>query len=414
VKYVRQFGGGTAEGRSKDKALLGGKGANLAEMASLGLPVPPGFTITTEVCRHVMQAGSGNYPEELRGEVGEALARVEELTKTKFGDSSNPLLLSVRSGAPASMPGMMDTILNLGLNDTTVEALSKQSGNPRFAWDCYRRFVGMYGEVVLGVVAPTEHDEPPFDVILDDMKRKHRANRDQDLNEAALRETVAAFKAEVQKRTGQAFPDDVHTQLWGAVGAVFASWNNPRADYYRKLNNISASMGTAVNVQAMVFGNLGDDCATGVAFTRNPATGDAVLYGEFLTNAQGEDVVAGIRTPEPLPELAKRMPAAFGELVRVAKLLESHFRDMPDIAFTIQKGQLFMLQTRNGRAIAKAMVKVAVDLVAEKLIDPREAVLRIDPQKLDWVLHPTIDPKARTGAIAKGLPASPGAAIGKI
>ncbi|HEX5060647.1 MAG TPA: putative PEP-binding protein [Kofleriaceae bacterium] len=414
MKWVRQFGGGSAEGRSKDKALLGGKGANLAEMASLGLPVPPGFTITTEVCRHVMEHGVGAYPAELDGEVGAALGRVEELTKTKFGDDQHPLLLSVRSGAPASMPGMMDTILNLGLNDTTVQALAVRTQNPRFAWDCYRRFVAMYGEVVMGVVPPTEHDEPPFDKILDAIKAKHRANRDQDLSEAALREAVHAFKATAQEVTGIPFPDDVRKQLWGAIGAVFASWNNPRADVYRKMNNIPASMGTAVNVQAMVFGNIGDDCATGVAFTRNPATGTPELYGEFLTNAQGEDVVAGIRTPEQIGELAKKLPAAHAELVRVAKLLEDHFRDMQDLEFTIQKGQLFMLQTRNGKRTGKAMVKVAVDLVAEGKLTPKEAVLRIEPAKLDEVLHPTIDPKSRPTPIAKGLPASPGAAIGRV
>ncbi|HMG56403.1 MAG TPA: pyruvate, phosphate dikinase [Kofleriaceae bacterium] len=414
MKFVRQFGGGSAEGRAADKALLGGKGANLAEMASLGLPVPPGFTITTEVCRHVMQHGAGSYPEGLDAEVAGALRRVEELTKTGFGDPRQPLLVSVRSGAPASMPGMMDTILNLGLNDTTVAALAERSGNPRFAWDCYRRFVAMYGEVVLGVVAASEHDEPPFDLILDDIKRAHRASRDQDLTEAALREAVGKFKAAVAHHTGAAFPDDVTTQLWGAIGAVFASWNNPRADYYRKLNAIPAAMGTAVNVQAMVFGNLGDDCATGVAFTRNPATGTAELYGEFLTNAQGEDVVAGIRTPEPIGELAKRLPAAHAELVRVARLLEDHFRDMQDLEFTIQAGELFMLQTRSGKRTGKAMVKVAVDMVHEGKLTPREAVLRIDPAKLDEVLHPTIDPKARPPTIAKGLPASPGAAIGRI
>ena len=293
------------------------------------------------------------------------------------------------------MPGMMDTILNLGLNDTTVAALAARSGNPRFAWDCYRRFVAMYGEVVLGVVAPSEHDEPPFDVILEEVKLAHKAARDQDLGEPALRELVARFKAEVKRATGAAFPDDVTTQLWGAIGAVFRSWNNPRADYYRKLHGIPATMGTAVNVQAMVFGNLGDDCATGVAFTRNPATGTAELYGEFLTNAQGEDVVAGIRTPEPITELAKKLPAAHAELVRVAKLLEDHFRDMQDLEFTIQSGELFMLQTRSGKRTGKAMVKVAVDLVGEGKLTPREAVLRIDPAKLDEVLHPTIDPKAR-------------------
>ncbi len=414
MKWVRQFGGGSAEGRSKDKALLGGKGANLAEMASLGLPVPPGFTITTEVCRHVMEHGAGNYPSELDGEVTQALAQVEALTKTMFGDANNPLLVSVRSGAPASMPGMMDTILNLGLNDTTVAALAAQSGNPRFAWDCYRRFVAMYGEVVMGVAPATESDEPPFDILLDAIKKQHRASRDQDLTEAALREAVVAFKAKTKELTGKPFPDDVREQLWGAIGAVFRSWNNPRADVYRKMQGIPASMGTAVNVQAMVFGNLGDDCATGVAFTRNPATGTAELYGEFLTNAQGEDVVAGIRTPEPIAELAKKLPAAHAELVRVAKLLEDHFRDMQDLEFTIQRGQLFMLQTRNGKRTGKAMVKVAVDLVTEGKLTPQEAILRIDPQKLDEVLHPTIDPKARPTPIAKGLPASPGAAIGRV
>ena len=414
MKFVRQFGGGAAEGRATDKALLGGKGANLAEMASLGLPVPPGFTITTEVCRHVMASGAGNYPPGLDAEVAEALRQVEALTKASFGDAVHPLLVSVRSGAPASMPGMMDTILNLGLNDQTVAALAQRAGTPRFAWDCYRRFVAMYGEVVMGVVAPSEHEDLAFDRILEDVKRKHRAHRDQDLSEPALREAVALFKAEIQRATGRAFPDDVTAQLWGAIGAVFASWNNPRADYYRKLNGISAAMGTAVNVQAMVFGNLGEDCATGVAFTRNPSTGANELYGEFLTNAQGEDVVAGVRTPEPIAQLAAKLPAAHAELVRVAKLLEDHFRDMQDLEFTIQSGQLFMLQTRSGKRTGRAMIKIAVDLVAEGVLSPRDAVLRMEPSKLDEVLHPMIDPKARPAAIAKGLPASPGAAIGKI
>jgi pyruvate, orthophosphate dikinase len=414
MKYVRQFGGGSAEGRAADKALLGGKGANLAEMAALGLPVPPGFTITTEVCRHAMANGPGSYPPGMDDEVAAALRRLEELTRTRFGDTSQPLLVSVRSGAPASMPGMMDTILNLGLNDDTVAALAQRSGSPRFAWDCYRRFVAMYGEVVMGVAAPSEHADLPFDRIFDEVKRKHRASRDQDLGEDGLREAVALFKAEIARLTGAAFPDDVRTQLWGAIGAVFASWNNPRADYYRKLHAIPSTMGTAVNVQAMVFGNLGDDCATGVAFTRNPATGASELYGEFLTNAQGEDVVAGIRTPEPLPELARKLPAAHAELVRVAKLLEDHFRDMQDLEFTIQSGELFMLQARSGKRTGRAMVKIAVDMVAEGKLTPREAVLRIDPAKLDEVLHPTIDPKARPPVIAKGLPASPGAAIGRV
>ncbi|HEY4179752.1 MAG TPA: pyruvate, phosphate dikinase [Kofleriaceae bacterium] len=418
MKFVRQFGGGSAEGRAKDKALLGGKGANLAEMASLGLPVPPGFTITTEVCRYVMEhaqaKGDERYPADLDGEVQQALAKVEEITKTTFGDNANPLLVSVRSGAPASMPGMMDTILNLGLNDTTVEALAQKSGNARFAWDCYRRFVAMYGEVVLGVTSAAEDQPEPFDTILDDVKRKYKANRDQDLTADALKEAVSLFKAEIKTKTGAPFPDDVKTQLWGAIGAVFGSWDNPRADYYRKMHGISAAMGTAVNVQAMVFGNLGEDCATGVAFTRNPATGTAELYGEFLTNAQGEDVVAGIRTPEPISELAKTLPQAHAELVRVAKLLEDHFRDMQDLEFTIQNKQLYMLQTRSGKRTGKAMVKVAVDLVAEGKLTPNEAVLRIDASKLDEVLHPTIDPKARPPAIGKGLPASPGAAIGRV
>jgi len=412
--FVKSFGGGSAEGRARDKALLGGKGANLAEMASLGLPVPPGFTITTEVCRYVMEHGADHYPDGLAAEVDTALKKVEELAGAKFGDSTTPLLVSVRSGAPASMPGMMDTILNLGLNDTTVAALATKSGNARFAWDCYRRFVAMYGEVVLGVVAESEEHEQPFDVVLDQIKSKHRANRDQDLSEAALREAVAAFKQLVLDRTKKPFPDDVKAQLWGAIGAVFRSWNNPRADVYRKMQNIPASMGTAVNVQAMVFGNLGDDCATGVAFTRNPATGTAELYGEFLINAQGEDVVAGIRTPESINELVKKLPEAHAELVRVAKLLEDHFRDMQDLEFTIQGGKLFMLQTRNGKRTGIAMVKVAVDLVAEGKLQPRDAVMRIDASKLDEVLHPTIDPKARPTPIAKGLPASPGAAIGKV
>jgi pyruvate, orthophosphate dikinase len=412
VNWVRQFGGGSAEGRARDKALLGGKGANLAEMAALGLPVPPGFTITTEACRHVM--AHGDNPDGLAAEVEQALARVEQLTGAKFGDVTQPLLLSVRSGAPASMPGMMDTILNLGLNDHTVMALAEQAGNAWFAWDCYRRFVGMYGEVVLGVVPADEHDEAPFDKILDGIKAKHSAARDQDLSESALREVVAAFKAEVVRVTGHPFPDDARAQLWGAIGAVFRSWNNPRAEVYRKMHGISPTIGTAVNVQAMVFGNLGDDCATGVAFTRNPATGTPELYGEFLYNAQGEDVVAGIRTPQPLGELAVKLPAAHAELVRVAQLLEDHFRDMQDLEFTIQKGQLFMLQTRTGKRTGKAMVKVAVDLVTEGKLTPKEAVLRIDPAKLDEVLHPTIDPKARPAPIAKGLAASPGAAIGRV
>jgi pyruvate,orthophosphate dikinase len=382
-------------------------------MAGLGLPVPPGFTLTTEVCRFVT-ANAGAYPDGLRAAVDAALARVEELTTTRFGGGPTPLLLSVRSGAPVSMPGMMDTILNLGLNDTTVAALAAESGNARFAWDCYRRFVAMYGEIVLGIVAPAEDADAPFDLLFEEIKARRRVSSDQDLDEAALREAVAAFKACVLTRTGQPFPDDVHAQLWGAIAAVFRSWDNPRAHVYRRMHDIPASLGTAVTVQAMVFGNLGDDCATGVAFTRNPATGDAHLYGEFLTNAQGEDVVAGIRTPEPIAVLAQRLPSAHAELVATAQRLEDHFRDMLDLEFTIQRNKLWMLQTRTGKRTGTAMIKVAVDLVAEGKLTPKEAVLRIDPAKLDEVLHPMIDPSARPKAIAKGLPASPGAAIGRI
>jgi pyruvate,orthophosphate dikinase len=412
VTWVYRFGGGEAQGGAGDKALLGGKGANLFEMTALGIPVPPGFTLTTEVSRHVM--AHGGYPDGLAAEVEAALRRVEELTGTRFGDATNPLLVSVRSGAPVSMPGMMDTILNLGLNDTTVAALAKSSGNPRFAWDCYRRFVAMYGDVVLGVVAAGEHDLSPFERLLEDARHKHGAEKDSDLQEPALRELVLAYKHEVKRATGKAFPDDVGEQLWGAIGAVFKSWTNPRAEVYRRMSDIPASMGTAVNVQAMVFGNLGDDCATGVAFTRNPSTGEARLYGEFLTNAQGEDVVAGIRTPEPIEELGRVLPAAYKDLVAVSAKLEAHFKDMQDLEFTIQRGTLWMLQTRNGKRTGRAMIKVAVDLVHEGMIDQHAAIKRIDPARLDEVLHPTIDPRSRPKAIAKGLPASPGAVIGRV
>jgi pyruvate,orthophosphate dikinase len=312
------------------------------------------------------------------------------------------------------MPGMMDTILNLGLNDTTVAALAKTSGNPRFAWDCYRRFVAMYGDVVLGVVAANDHDLSPFERLLEDARHQAGVEKDSDLSEAALRQLVAAYKAEVKKVTGKPFPDDVGEQLWGAIGAVFKSWSNPRAEAYRRMYAIPATMGTAVNVQAMVFGNLGDDCATGVAFTRNPSTGEAKLYGEFLTNAQGEDVVAGIRTPEPIDELGRVLPGAFKDLQDVCQKLEARFKDMQDVEFTIQRGKLWMLQTRTGKRTGKAMVKVAVDLVAEQMIDRDTAILRIDPARLDEVLHPTIDPKQRPKAIGKGLPASPGAVIGRV
>jgi pyruvate, orthophosphate dikinase len=416
MKTLYRFGNGSADGRATDKALLGGKGANLAEMASLGLPVPPGFTITTDVCRTWMQ--HGGYPEDLRArlhaEVATAVVELGSLTGTGFGDAGNPLLVSVRSGAPASMPGMMDTILNLGLNDATVEGLAQKCGNPRFAWDCYRRFVGMYGEVVMGVVSTDEHEPVIFEKILEDLKAERRAKKDSDLDEPALRDLVARYKAAIVAATGTQFPDDVTTQLWGAIDAVFRSWGNPRAEVYRRMHSIPATMGTAVNVQAMVFGNVGDDCATGVCFTRNPSSGEPGLFGEFLINAQGEDVVAGIRTPEPVALLAQKLPAAHAALVEVADRLEGHFRDLQDIEFTIQHGKLWMLQTRNGKRAGKAMIKIAVDLVAEGKISKDEAVLRIEASKLDEVLHPTIDPKHRPARIAKGLPASPGAAIGKI
>jgi pyruvate, orthophosphate dikinase len=416
MKTLYRFGNGSAEGRAADKALLGGKGANLAEMASLGLPVPPGFTLTTDVCRTWMQ--HGGYPAELgaslRAEVALAMTELGAATGTKFGDADNPLLVSVRSGAPASMPGMMDTILNLGLNDVTVEGLAKKSGNPRFAWDCYRRFVAMYGEVVLGVVPTDEHEPVVFEKILEDLKAERHARKDSDLDEAALRELVARYKSAILGATGGTFPDDVTAQLWGAIDAVFRSWGNPRAEVYRRMQNIPASMGTAVNVQAMVFGNMGDDCATGVCFTRNPASGAPGLFGEFLVNAQGEDVVAGIRTPEEIQLLERKLPEAHAALVAVADRLEQHFRDLQDIEFTIQHGKLWMLQTRNGKRAGRAMIKIAVDLVREGKISKDEAVLRIEASKLDEVLHPTIDPKSRPARLAKGLPASPGAAIGKI
>ncbi len=417
MKLLYRFGNGKADGRATDKALLGGKGANLAEMAALGLPVPPGFTLTTDLCRAWMAAGQ-SYPAELReplrAEVSAAMAELGSLTSTGFGDADNPLLVSVRSGAPSSMPGMMDTILNLGLNDETVEGLARRSGNPRFAWDCYRRFVGMYGEIVMGVVPADEHEPVVFEKILEDVKAEHRARKDSDLGEEALRDLVGRYKTAIRGATGKDFPSAVEEQLWGAIDAVFRSWNNPRAEVYRRMHALPASMGTAVNVQAMVFGNVGDDCATGVCFTRNPATGEPGLYGEFLVNAQGEDVVAGIRTPEQIALLAGKQPAAHAALVATAARLEEHFRDLQDIEFTIQHGTLWMLQTRNGKRTGTAMVKIAVDLVAEGKLSRDEAILRIDPSKLDEVLHPTIDPKVKPERLAKGLPASPGAAIGKI
>jgi pyruvate, orthophosphate dikinase len=423
-KFVYTFGNGHAEGEGSDKELLGGKGAGLAEMNRLGIPVPPGFTITTEVCTYYYAHGK-QYPRDLDEQLKAAIAHVEKLAGgPKFGDASDPLLVSVRSGARVSMPGMMDTVLNLGLNDVTVEGLAKKSGSARFAYDSYRRFVQMYGDVVLGLKPETKTETDPFEAILERKKEARGVHNDTDLNERDLKELVAEFKAEIKKRKGLDFPDDPWQQLHGAIGAVFGSWENPRAVTYRKMYNIPSEWGTAVTVQAMVFGNQGDDCATGVAFTRDPSTGERRFFGEFLVNAQGEDVVAGIRTPQPINIVGKRnpddksleelMPKAYAELVRTYEKLEQHFRDMQDIEFTIHKGKLWMLQTRNGKRTAKAMVRIAVEMVGEKMLTVDEALLRVDPHKLDELLHPMLDPKAEKKIIARGLPASPGAAVGKV
>jgi pyruvate,orthophosphate dikinase len=418
-KWVYAFGGGKAEGRSAMRNLLGGKGAGLAEMAHLGLPVPPGFTITTEVCTYFYDHGK-TYPKELKPQVEAALAVVGRITGKKFGDAENPLLVSVRSGARASMPGMMDTVLNLGLNDTTVVALAEKSGDRRFALDSYRRFITMYSDVVLGI------DHTHFEEILDEHKEQNGYTLDTDLNADDLETLVDRYKTRVKEELGKPFPQDPHAQLWGAIGAVFSSWMNQRAITYRRLHGIPESWGTAVNVQAMVFGNMGDTSATGVAFTRNPSTGEKKLYGEFLINAQGEDVVAGIRTPQEITEAAKKesgsnkpsmeaaMPDAFAELKRIHGVLERHYRDMQDLEFTVEQGELWMLQTRNGKRTAQAALRIAVELAQEKLISKDEAVARIDPASLDQLLHPTIDPDAERKIIANGLPASPGAAAGEI
>ena len=419
TKWVYAFGGGTAEGGAAMRNLLGGKGANLAEMAGLGLPVPPGFTITTEVCAH-FYAHERSYPPDLEAQVTAAMRRVEELLDLRFGDPERPLLVSVRSGAPVSMPGMMDTVLNLGLNDSTVEGLARMGGDRRFALDSYRRFIQMYGDVVLGI------DHYLFEDQLEDLKQSRGCRFDTDLDAAALEELIAAYRRIVEEATGAPFPEDPQVQLWGAIGAVFGSWMVPRAVTYRKLHNIPADMGTAVNVQAMVFGNMGEDCATGVAFTRNPSTGEKAYYGEYLINAQGEDVVAGIRTPQPLTRamgekngtagssMEELMPESFAELVRVFELLERHYRDMQDIEFTVQRGRLFVLQTRTGKRTAQAALKIAVDMAREGLIDRREAIARVDPASLDQLLHPSLDPAAERRVIARGLPASPGAVSGEV
>ena len=416
-KRVYFFGNGKADGRAGMKELLGGKGANLAEMTRIGLPVPPGFTISTEVCAEFQRAG--RVPKAVEPEVAQALARVEKIMGMRFGDPSRPLLVSVRSGARVSMPGMMDTVLNLGLNDVTVEGLARLA-DARFAWDSYRRFVHMYGDVVLGV----PHDL--FEHRLEATKARRGVELDTELSADDWRALVREYLAIVEEHTGRPFPQDPHEQLWGAIAAVFRSWETPRAVTYRKLNGIPEDWGTAVNVQAMVFGNMGDDCATGVAFTRDPSTGANVFYGEYLKNAQGEDVVAGIRTPQPLnkesrspeqahlPTLEEEMPGPYRELVRIRKKLESHYREMQDIEFTIQNGKLWMLQTRTGKRTARAAVKIAVDMARERLITREEALLRVDAGSLEQLLHPTLDPEANKRVIAKGLPASPGAASGKV
>ncbi len=416
-KMIYQFGSGGTDGETGMKNLLGGKGANLAEMSRLGLPVPPGFTITTEVCTHY-NANNKSYPEDLNQDIKNALGAIEIELKSDFGSVENPLLLSVRSGARVSMPGMMDTVLNLGLNDETVEGLAKRSGDARFAYDSYRRFIQMYGNVVMGV------DHHSFEDVLDSFKRRNDIREDTEITAEDWQDIIADYKDVVDCEVGTPFPQDVEKQLWGAITAVFESWNTARALTYRRLNDIPDTWGTAVNVQAMVFGNMGEDCATGVAFTRDPSTGENIFYGEYLINAQGEDVVAGIRTPQPLtkaaaegsdlPSLEETMPDVFTQLCDVRDRLEAHYKDMQDIEFTVQQGQLYMLQTRTGKRTAKAALKLAVDMVNEGVIDENEALLRLDAAALDQLLHPSLDPSAAKHVLTRGLPASPGAASGEI
>ncbi len=421
MNHVFHFGGGASflDARAQDKTIVGGKGANLAEMAGIGLPVPPGFTISTEVCTAYNASGK-TFDDALRAGVADGVSHIEKAAGRTFGDAANPLLVSVRSGARVSMPGMMDTVLNLGLNDATVVGLAIRSGDPRFAWDSYRRFIQMYSDVVLGL------DHHQFEDALETLKEIQGLSSDADLRADQLRGLVGEYKAIVEDQLGRPFPQDVHEQLWGAIGAVFDSWESDRAKVYRKLNDIPHNWGTAVNVQAMVFGNMGDTSATGVAFTRDPATGEKAYYGEWLVNAQGEDVVAGIRTPQYLTLAAREragakplsmeeaMPGAYGELAAVFELLEKHYRDMQDIEFTVEQGKLWMLQTRSGKRTAKAALKMAVDMVGEGLIDEATAIKRIDPMALDQLLHPTLDPKAVRDVLTKGLPASPGAASGAV
>ena len=418
-KWVYQFNSSNCEGTVSQKPLLGGKGANLAEMGKLGLPVPPGFTITTEVCNEFYK-NNQKYPDDLKVQVEDAIRNIEKILGKNFGDVNNPLLVSVRSGARVSMPGMMDTVLNLGLNDKTVLGLIKKTNNETFAYDSYRRFIQMYSNVVLDV------DHHNFEDLLDNYKLTKGVLSDTDLKAEDWKTIVGNYKDIIKKNTKKDFPQDSHEQLWGAISAVFKSWRNQRAKTYRRLNNIPEEWGTAVNIQSMVFGNMGNDCATGVAFTRNPSTGENSFYGEYLINAQGEDVVAGIRTPRNITKKARlesssedlsleeTMPEVFNELTKIYKKLESHYRDMQDIEFTIENKKLWMLQTRSGKRTAKASIKIAVDMVSEKLITKDEALLRIDPKILDTLLHPTLDPKAKKNIIAKGLPASPGAATGKV
>lgn len=436
AKRVYVFGGGKSEGKADMKNLLGGKGANLAEMSNLGIPVPAGFTITAEVCNEYYE-NKKNFPSGLEDEMNKALKKVEKIMGAEFDNPDNPLLLSVRSGARVSMPGMMDTVLNLGLNDTTVKGIIAKSGNERFGWDSYRRFIQMYGDVVMEMKPENKEDIDPFEEVMDKLKEEKGVKEDLELTVDDLKELVARFKAMIKEKLGVEFPTDPKEQLWGAIGAVFGSWDNERAVLYRKMNGFEDSWGTAVNVQAMVFGNMGEDCATGVAFTRDPATGENVFYGEYLINAQGEDVVAGIRTPQQVTiegsqrwakdngvseedrkanftSLEEVMPKVYKTLADTYKKLEKHYKDMQDIEFTIQNEKLWMLQTRSGKRTAAAAVNIAVDMVKEKLIDKKTALLRIEPDSLDQLLHPTFDPNVEKKSIAKGLPASPGAATGKV
>ena len=418
-RYVYFFGSGKADGKAEMKALLGGKGANLAEMTNIGLPVPPGFTISTEVCTYYYE-NKKKYPKELESDVVKALAKVEKAMGKRFANPNDPLLVSVRSGARASMPGMMDTILNLGLNDQTIKGLIEKTGNERFAWDSYRRFVQMYGDVVLGLKPQSKYEVDPFEHIIEQVKSSKGVKLDTELTTEDLKELVVRFKKAIKQKLGIEFPGDPHKQLWGAIGAVFGSWMNDRAIAYRKMNDIPSWWGTAVNVQAMVFGNMGNDSGSGVAFTRDAATGENYFYGEYLTNAQGEDVVSGARTPLPITEMAKESPHLYKQLDNIRKTLEKHYRDMMDIEFTIQQGRLYMLQCRVGKRTAFAAIKIAVDMVDEKLISEKEALMRIEPDQLNQLLRPIFDPNEKKKAVeegrflAKGLNAGPGAACGRV